>query len=128
MEVYQRLDKGVGLKRYIYQGPIGIQLKVKFRIGDLDVKERRARSRKAEEDNDDMFKCEFDIVCDDRIHIVGGTPLHTNKIKFYMSEIGQIEGCDREAIEPWECENKPTTALRGSNWPQQARVEALRGG
>lgn len=23
-----------------------------------------------------------------------------------MSELGEIERCDREALEPWDCENK----------------------
>lgn len=71
MELYQRLDEGIGLNYYL-RGPLDVstQLKVIFRTADLDLKERRERLRKMCEDGD-MFKNDCSSGCEDRIHIGG---------------------------------------------------------
>lgn len=39
---------------------------------------------------------------------------------------GKIEGCDIEAPEAWNCENKAISILGVRNWPEKARVEVDR--
>ena len=58
LEVYGMLKEGIGFKEYLH-GPMdaGTKLKVKFRTGDIGLRERRRRYRKIDEE-DDKFKCD----------------------------------------------------------------------
>ncbi|CAB1097155.1 unnamed protein product [Ectocarpus sp. CCAP 1310/34] len=70
LEVYGMLKEGIGFKDYLH-GPMdaGTKLKVKFRTGDIGLRERRRRHGTVDEE-DDEFKCDCGFECEDRVHVV----------------------------------------------------------
>lgn len=51
------------------------------------------------------------------------TDYHAPVFLVYRGDIaGKIEGCDKEALESWDCE-KAIAVLGGKHWPEQTRVE-----
>ena len=73
LEIYGRLREGIGMKTYLH-GPMDFAktLKLRFRVGDLDLPERRKRctsSREEEEIDAQMHPCSKEIEC--RTHIAG---------------------------------------------------------
>ncbi|CAB1099598.1 unnamed protein product [Ectocarpus sp. CCAP 1310/34] len=63
-----------GFKEYLH-GPMdaGTKLKVKFRTGDIGLRERRRRHRTVDNE-DDEFKCDCGFECEDRVHVVAECP------------------------------------------------------
>ncbi|CAB1105337.1 unnamed protein product [Ectocarpus sp. CCAP 1310/34] len=76
IEVYRMLKKRIGFKEYLH-GPVdtGTKLKVEFRTGDIDIRERRRRYGKAD-DEDANFKCDCGSECEDRVHVVAECRLY----------------------------------------------------
>ena len=77
MEIYGGLREGIGMKTYLH-GPMDFAktLKLRFRVGDLDLPERRKRctsSREEEEEEEEidaqMYACGKAI--ESGTHIVG---------------------------------------------------------
>ncbi|CAB1120939.1 unnamed protein product [Ectocarpus sp. CCAP 1310/34] len=70
LEVYGMLKEGIGFKDYLH-GPMdaGTKLKVKFRTGDIGLRERRRRHRTVDEE-DDEFKCDCGFECEHRVLLV----------------------------------------------------------
>ncbi|CAB1121545.1 unnamed protein product [Ectocarpus sp. CCAP 1310/34] len=90
LEVYGMLKEGIGFKDYLH-GPMdaGTKLKVKFRTGDIGLRERRRRHRTVDEE-DDEIKCACGSECDDRVHVVTECPLYKKEREVYVTELGKI--------------------------------------
>ena len=78
----------------------GTKLKVKFRTGDIGLRERRRRHRTVD-DEDDEFKCDCGFECEDRIHVVAECPRYKKEREVYVTELGKINGTYREILEAW---------------------------
>ena len=65
LEVYGMLKEGIGFKEYLH-GPMdaGTKLKVKFRTGDIGLRERGRRYRTVA-DEDDKSKCDCGWECEE---------------------------------------------------------------
>ncbi|CAB1119660.1 unnamed protein product [Ectocarpus sp. CCAP 1310/34] len=98
LEVYGMLKEGIGFKDYLH-GPMdaGTKLKVKFRTGDIGLRERRRRHRTVG-DEDDEFKCDCGFECEDCVHVVAECPWYKER-EVYVAEVGKIDGTYREMIE-----------------------------
>ncbi|CAM9714720.1 unnamed protein product [Ectocarpus sp. 12 AP-2014] len=69
----------------------GTNMKVKFRTGDIDHRERRRRHRTVD-DEDDKFKCDRGFECEDRGHVVAECQLYEKEKGVYMTELGKLHG------------------------------------
>ncbi|CAB1097417.1 unnamed protein product [Ectocarpus sp. CCAP 1310/34] len=89
LEVYGMLKEGIGFKDYLH-GPMdaGTKLKVKFRTGDIGLRERRRRHRTVDEE-DDEFKCDCGFECEDRVHEVAECPLYKKEREVYAAGLGK---------------------------------------
>ncbi|CAB1105049.1 unnamed protein product [Ectocarpus sp. CCAP 1310/34] len=99
LEVYGMLKEGIGFKDYLH-GPMdaGTMLKVKFRTGDIGLRERRRRHRTVD-DEDDEFKCDCGFECEARVHVVAECPLYKKEREVYVTELGTIDGTYGEMFE-----------------------------
>ncbi|CAB1108396.1 unnamed protein product [Ectocarpus sp. CCAP 1310/34] len=111
LEVYEMLKEGIGFKDYLH-GPMdaGTKLKVKFRTGDISLRDRRRRHRTVD-DEDDEFKCDCGFECEDRVHVVAECPLYKKEREVYMTELGIIEGTYGEMFEAWNREGRTAEDL-----------------
>ncbi|CAB1109066.1 unnamed protein product [Ectocarpus sp. CCAP 1310/34] len=91
LEVYGMLKEGIGFKDYLH-GPMdaGTKLKVKFRTGDMGLRERRRRHRTVVDEHDE-FKCDCGFECEDRVHVVAECPLYKKEREVYVTELGKIQ-------------------------------------
>ncbi|CAB1104539.1 unnamed protein product [Ectocarpus sp. CCAP 1310/34] len=78
------LKEGIGFKDYLH-GPMdaGTKLKVKFRTGDIGLRERRRRHRTVDEEEYE-FKCDCGFECEDRVHVVAECPLYKKEREVIM--------------------------------------------
>ncbi|KCZ94934.1 hypothetical protein HOC_20993, partial [Hyphomonas oceanitis SCH89] len=90
LEMYGGLREGIGMKRYLH-GPMDFakKLKLRFRVGDLDLPERRRRytsSREEEEVEAQMCPCGKAI--ESRVHIVGECERYKEERDVLEEEMG----------------------------------------
>ena len=71
LEIYGGLREGIGIKMYLH-GPVDFAktLKLRFRVGDLDLPERRKRYTISREEEIDEQMCPCGKATESRIHIV----------------------------------------------------------
>ena len=78
LQIYGGLREGIGMKTYLH-GPMDAakNLKLRFRVGDLDLPERRKRygSSRGEQDEDTQ-KCRCGKAIESRTHIVAECELY----------------------------------------------------
>lgn len=100
--------------------------KLGWEVDDLKVLEKRFS--KVDKGDGDKFKCDCSSAWEDRIHIMGECLLCENEREIYIvqSELGKMEGCDRDAFESCDCEKKAIAVLGDRNWSQQLRVEVTK--
>ncbi|CAB1103263.1 unnamed protein product [Ectocarpus sp. CCAP 1310/34] len=120
LEVYGMLKEGIGFKDYLH-GPMdaGTKLKVKFRTGDIGLRERRRRHRKVDEE-DDECKCDCGCGCEDRVHVVAACPWYKKEREVYVTELGKIDGTYREMFEAWNREERTVAVVGHRRWVGQA--------
>lgn len=125
LEVYGRLNEGIGFKEYL-DGPLdeGTRIKVKFRTGDIDLRERRRRFRKL--DDEDKFKCDCGAECEDRVHVVAECPSYDQEREGYMVELEKVDSRYREKFEAWNKEEKTVAVLGCKMWPRKDRFKVDR--
>ncbi|CAB1118438.1 unnamed protein product [Ectocarpus sp. CCAP 1310/34] len=101
LEVYGMLKEGIGFKDYLH-GPMdaGTKLKVKFRTGDIGLRERRGRHRTVDDEGNE-FRCDCGFECIDRVHVVAECPLYKKEREVYVTELGKIDRTYREMFEAW---------------------------
>ncbi|CAB1101586.1 unnamed protein product [Ectocarpus sp. CCAP 1310/34] len=126
LEVYGMLKEGIGFKDYLH-GPMdaGTKLKVKFRTGDIGLRERRRRHRTVDEE-DDEFKCDCGFECEDRVHVVAECPLYKKEREVYVTELGKIDGTYREMFEAWNREERTVAVLGHRRWVEKAGRDIVR--
>ncbi|CAB1103133.1 unnamed protein product [Ectocarpus sp. CCAP 1310/34] len=126
LEVYGMLKEGIGFKDYLH-GPMdaGTKLKVKFRTGDIGLRERRRRHRTVDEE-DDEFKCDCGFECEDRVHVVAECPLYKKEREVYVTELGKIDGTYREMFEAWNRGERTVAVLGHRRWVEKAGRDIVR--
>lgn len=124
--MYGMLKEGIGFKDYLH-GPMdaGTKLKVKFRTGDIGLRERRRRHRTVD-DEDDKFKCDCGFECEDRVHVVAECQWYEKEREVYMTELGKIQGRYREMFEAWNREERTVAVLGSRKWFEKAGRDIVR--
>ena len=102
------------MKTYL-QGPMDFAktLKLRFRVGDLDLPERRKRctsSREKEEVDAQMCPCGKAI--ESRTHIVGECEIYKEERDVLEEEMREIDECDMEEFDTLNSSEK-TIAILG---------------
>ena len=123
LEVYAGLREGIGMKTYLHS-PVDFAktLKLRFRVGDLDLPERRKRrisSREEEEVDAQMCPCGKAI--NSRTHIVGER--ETQKERDVWEETSEIDECDMEAFGTLDGSEETIAVLGDKWWPQAVKQE-----
>ncbi|CAB1102180.1 unnamed protein product [Ectocarpus sp. CCAP 1310/34] len=128
LEVYGMLTEEIGFKDYL-RGPMdaGTKLKVKFRTGDMGLGERQRRHRTVDDEHDE-FKCDCGFECEDRVHVVAECPLYKKEREVYVTELGKIDGTNREIFEAWNREERTVDVLGHGRWVEQAGRGTVRKG
>ena len=123
LEIYGKLKEGIGMKTYL-DGPMDYakKLKLQFRVGDLDLPERRKRytSRRREEE-EDRHTCPCGKSEESRPHIVGECELYRKEREDLEEEMRQ-RGCDMDKFGKLDNSEK-TIAIIGDRWWAQEALE-----
>ncbi|CAB1105103.1 unnamed protein product [Ectocarpus sp. CCAP 1310/34] len=126
LEVYGMLKEGIGFKDYQH-GPMdaGTKLKVKFRTGDIALRERR-RGHRTVENDDDEFKCDWGFEGEDRVHVIAECPLYKKERGVYVTELGKVDRTYREMFEAWNREERTVAVLGHKRWVEKAGRDIVR--
>ncbi|CAB1115356.1 unnamed protein product [Ectocarpus sp. CCAP 1310/34] len=119
-------NKKRGFKDYLH-GPMGAgtKLKVKFRTGDISLRERRRRHKTVDEEDEEV-KCDCGFECEDRVHVVAECPLYKKEREVYVTELGKIDGTYREMFEAWNREERTVAVVGHRRWVEKAGRDIAR--
>ena len=125
--MYGGLSEYIGMKTYLH-GPIDYakKLKLRFRVGDLDLPERRNRYTSSREEDDVATNvCRCGTTIESRTHIVGECEIYEEERDALEEEMRKLDGCDMEEFGILENSEK-TIAILGDRWPQTAKQDGDR--
>ena len=125
LEMYGGLREDIGMKTYLH-GPMGFakKLKVRFRVGDLDLPERSKRytsSREEEGVATNMFPCGATV--ESRTRIVGECEIYKEERDALEEEMRKLDECDMEEFGRLESREKTIAILGDRWWPQTAKQD-----
>ncbi|CAB1100395.1 unnamed protein product [Ectocarpus sp. CCAP 1310/34] len=123
LEIYGKLKEGIGMKSYL-DGPMDYakKLKLQFRVGDLDLPERRKRySSRRREEEEDRQTCPCGKSEEIRPHIVGECELYRKEREDLEEDMRQ-RGCDMDKFGKLDNSEK-IIAVIGDRWWAQEAVE-----
>lgn len=123
LELYGGLKEGIGMKRYLH-GPMDYakSLKLRFRVGDLDLPERRNRyTSSREEEEEGAQRCPCGKAKESRTHIVGECEMYKEERDVLEEEMKAIDGCDMEEFGTLDSSEKTIAILGDRWWPQTAK-------
>ena len=109
------------MKTYLH-GPIDYvkNVKLRFRVGDLDVPERRKRYTSSREEEDVVeHMCPGGRTTESRTHIVGEYEIYKGERGLLEEEMRELDECDLEGFGRLESSEK-TIAIPGYRWLSQA--------
>ena len=98
---------------------------LRFRIGDLDVPERRRRytsSREEEEEENAQMYRSGNAIKESRTHIVGECEMYKQE-RDVLREMGKIDERDTEKFGTLDSSEKTNAILGDRWWPQKAKQE-----
>ncbi|CAB1096278.1 unnamed protein product [Ectocarpus sp. CCAP 1310/34] len=123
LEIYGKLKEGIGMKSYL-EGPMDYakKLKLQFRVGDLDLPERRKRySSRRREEEEDRQTCPCGKSEESRPHIVGECELYRKEREDLEEDMRQ-RGCDMDKFGKLD-NSEQTIVVIGDRWWAQETVE-----
>ena len=100
MEIYRGLREHVGMKAY-QQGPMDYakNLKLRFRVGDVALPERRKRHTSSREEEDVATNlCSCGGTTESRTHIVGECEMHKEERDALEGEMRKLDVYDLEKV------------------------------
>ena len=98
LEIYGGLREDIGMETYLH-GPMGYakMLKLRFRVGDLDLAERRKRYTSSQEEDVATSICPCGTTTENIIHIVGEREIYKEK-RDALEEMRKLDVCDMEEV------------------------------
>ena len=117
------------MKTYLYC-PMGYakKLKLQFRVGDLDLSERRKRYTNSREEEEDTgaYMCPCGATIEIRTHIVGECEVYGKKRDALEEEMRKLDERDMEEFGRLESSEKAIAILGDRWWPQTAKQDGNR--
>ena len=106
-------------------GPMGYakKLKLRFRVGDLDLPERRKRYTSSWEEDVATYMCPCGTIIESRAHIVGECEVYKDERDVLVEEMRKLDECDMEEFGRLERSEKRIAILGDRWWPQTAKQE-----
>ena len=102
------------------------KLKLRFRVGDLDLAERRERYTSSGEEKDVATNmCPCGTTIESRTHIVGECEIYQEE-RDALEETRKLDACDMKAFGTVESSEKTITILGDRLWPQVAKQDGDR--
>ena len=125
LEIYRGLREDIGMKTCLH-GPMDYakKLKLRFRVEDLDLPERRKRyTRSRVEEDVATHMCPCGTAIESRAHIIGECEVYERKRDALEKETRKLYVCDMEELEfgRLESSEKTIVILGDRYWPQTAK-------
>ena len=103
------------------------KLKLRFRIGDLDLPERRKRYASSREEEDVVkHMCPCGITIESRTHVVGESEIYKEERDVLEKKMRKLDECDTEEFGRLESSEKTIAILGDRWWPQTAKQDGDR--
>ena len=101
-------------------------LKLRFRVGDLDLPERRKRYASSREDEEeiDAQMCPCGKAMESRTHMVGECEMYKEERNVLGEEMREIDQCDMEEFGTLGSSEKTIAILGDGWWPPAVKQEA----
>ena len=128
LEIYGGLREDIGMKTYLH-GPMDYakKLKLRFRVGDLDLPDRRKRYTSSREKEDvDAHMCPCGTTKESRTHIIGQCELYKEERDVLAEEMRKLDGRDMGEFRRLGNSEKTVAILGDRWWPQTAKKEGGR--
>ena len=101
------------------------KLKLRFRVGDLDLPERRKRFTSSREEEDVATSmCPCSTTTESRTHI-GEREVYKEERDALKEEIRKLDVCDMEEFGRLESSEKTIAILGDRWWPQTAKQDGV---
>ena len=116
-----------GMKTYLH-GPMdhAKKMKLRFRVGNLNLLERRKRYTKSREEEDVVaHMCPCGTI-ESRIHIVGECEIYKEERDMLQEEMRKVDVFDMEEFGRLESSEKTIVVLGDRWWPQTAKQDGHR--
>ena len=94
-------------------------LKLRFRVGDLDLPERRKRYASSREEEEIAQMCPCGKAVESRTHIVGECEIYKEEPD--VLEMRKMDECDMEKFGPLDSSEKTIAILGDRLWSQKAK-------
>ena len=127
-EIYGGLREDIGMKTYLHgRMDYAKSLKLRFRVGDPGLPERRKRyTSSGEEEDVATTTCPCGTTIESRTHIVGECEINKEERDALEEEMRKLDVCDMEEFGRPESSEK-TIAIREDRWwPQKAKQDGDR--
>ena len=120
-EIHGGFKEYIGMKTYLHV-PMDYakRLKLRFRIGDLDLPERRKRYTNSGEEDVAANMCPCGTIIERRTHIVGECDIFKEEWDALEEELRKLYLCDMEEFRRLESSEKTIAILGDRWWPQTA--------
>ena len=118
------VEEDVGTKTYLH-GPMDYakKLKLRFRVGDLDLPEKRKRHTSSREEEDVATNmCPCGTTIEGRTHTVGECEIYKEERDALEGEMRKLNVCDMEEICRPGSSEKMIAILGDRLWPQMAKL------
>ena len=98
------------------------KLKLRCRVGNLDLSERRKRYTSRREEEDVVTKmCPCGTAIESRTHIVGQCGIYKEERDAQEEEMRKLDVCDMEEFDRLRSSDKSIAILGDRWWPQTAK-------
>ena len=127
LDIDGELREDIGMKAYLH-GPMDYaeKLKMPFRVGNLDLPERRKRCTNSREEEDmGAHMCPCGTTIESRTHIVGECEMYKEE-RDAVEEMRKLDECDMEEFGKLESSEKTIAILGDRWWPQTAKQDGDR--
>ena len=103
------------------------KLKLRFRVGNLDLPERRKRYTSSREEEDvDTHMCPCGMTIESRTHVVGECEIYKEERDALEEEMRKFDACDMEEFGRLKTSENTIAILRDRRWPQTAKQDGDR--
>ena len=123
LEIYGRLREEIGMKAYLH-GPMDYAktLKLRFRVGDLDLPGRRKRYASSREEEEIAKMCPCGKAAESGTHLVGECEIYKEE-RDLLQGMREIDQCDMEKFGTLDSSEKTIATLGDTWWPQKAKQQ-----
>ena len=124
VKIYGGLREVIGMKAYLH-GPIDYakNLKLRFRIGDLDLLERRKRYTSSRVKEEDTQTCPCGKTRESRINIVAECELYKEERDMLEEEMREVKEGGIKSFDVLDSREKTVAILADRWWPQTAKQD-----